>query len=305
MIRASLTTFRISNVVHMHGGAVRALAVADGGVGVVQPQKTPSQHGGTDARLLSSAAAASQRVRLPTIKMNRPDARLLSSAAASEELGSILTREINEETDASPEGTMPPEMQELYTEVSQKWTVLEGISGIGGGETGSGATVRMIRKEAGSKGAKIGIVFHCQDTEPDFVEMNESNLFEDGNDDEEEDEDSQAIRFGVTVSKQGKTVVLQCRVGVESLHVDRVTVRDGDTESVLASLANGEGTHAALYQGPDYEELAVDLQTAFGTYVEKECGVDETVSNFMLMFADYREQEEYVSWMKAAVEILD
>lgn len=156
--------------------------------------------------------------------------------------------------------------------------------------------------------------------------MNESNLFEDGNDEEEEEEEeSQAIRFGVTVSKQGKTVVLQCRVGVESLHVDRVTVRDGDTESVLASLANGEGTHAALYQvsnrrrqidhsvtmlkhffqGPDYEELAVDLQTAFGTYVEKECGVDETVSNFMLMFADYREQEEYVSWMKAAVEILD
>jgi len=38
-----------------------------------------------------------------------------------------------------------------------KWTVLEGISGIGGGETGSGATVRMIRKEAGSKGAKIGM----------------------------------------------------------------------------------------------------------------------------------------------------
>ena len=127
------------------------------------------------------------------------------------------------------------------------------------------------------------------------------------------------------MSKQGKTVVLQCRVGVESLHVDRVTVRDGDTESVLAALANGEGTHAALYQvspcrseidhlgtkahiffqGPDYDELAADLQTAFQTYVEKECGVDETVSNFMLMYADYREQEEYVSWMKTAVDILD
>ena len=92
------------------------------------------------------------------------------------------------------------------------------------------------------------MVFHCQDTEPDHVEMDENNLFSDDNEEEDDDEPAQACRFGVTVSKQGKTVVLQCRAGVDSLHVDGVTVRDGDTESVLASLANGEGTHASLYQ---------------------------------------------------------
>ena len=100
MIQASLTTFR--NAVHMHGRAARALTAVQ-----PQPHHRTSQHGllpvhRPDARLLSSAAAASQRVALPA---HRPNARLLSSAA-SEELGSILTREINEETDASPEGTM-------------------------------------------------------------------------------------------------------------------------------------------------------------------------------------------------------
>ena len=60
-----------------------------------------------------------------------------------------------------------------------------------------------------------------------------------------------------------------------------------------------------FFQGPDFDELAEDLQISFESYVEKECGVDETVRNFVLMYADYREQEEYVSWMKTAVEILD
>jgi len=91
MIRATITTLRNNNVVRMHGRAVgRALTVVQS-----QPHHKTSQHG-----------------ILPV------HARLLSSAA-SEELGSILTREINEETDASPEGTMPPEMKELYSEVSQ------------------------------------------------------------------------------------------------------------------------------------------------------------------------------------------
>jgi len=61
---------------------------------------------------------------------------------AATQLGSVLTREINEEEEASSEG-IPPELSELQSTISSKWTILEGISGIGGtGETGSGATVR-------------------------------------------------------------------------------------------------------------------------------------------------------------------
>ena len=147
-------------------------------------------------------------------------------------------------------GGLPPELAELDAEIRQKWTVLEGISGIGGtGETGSGATVRMFRKEAGRNGAKIGVVFHCQDTEED-IPVDESSLFEDQSEDEAGDEEqAQAVRFGVTVSKGGKTVVLQCRCGAAGdVNVESVVVRDGDAEGVLAALAGGEGMHAALYQ---------------------------------------------------------
>eukprot|EP00571_Detonula_confervacea_P013140 CAMPEP_0172310304 /NCGR_PEP_ID=MMETSP1058-20130122/11413_1 /TAXON_ID=83371 /ORGANISM="Detonula confervacea, Strain CCMP 353" /LENGTH=294 /DNA_ID=CAMNT_0013023097 /DNA_START=24 /DNA_END=908 /DNA_ORIENTATION=- len=234
--------------------------------------------------------------------------RQFSSSPVATELGSLLQREINEETEAADEhdGQLPPELAELQSDIAAKWTILEGISGIGSdGETGSGASVRMFRKEAGSNGAKIGIVFHCQDTEED-VRFDENNIFEDdeGDDEKEEEEPTQAVRFGVTVSRGGKTVVLQCRSGWD-VSVESVMVRDGDTESVLAELAGGEGMQAALYQGPEFTELAEDLQTSFQNYVVKECGVDEDVAAFITMFCDYREQEEYLSWMKTTIDILD
>jgi len=230
--------------------------------------------------------------------------RQFSSSPEATELGSILQREINEEEEAAAEydGHMPPELADLQSQLAANWTILEGIA-CADSETGSGASVRMFRKEDGSNGAKIGIVFHCQDTEED-VRFDETNIFEDDEEKEGDEEPTQAVRFGVTVSKGGKTVVLQCRSGWD-VSVEGVTVRDGDTEIALAALAGGEGMHASLYQGPEFTELAEDLQASFQKYIVKECGVDEDVSAFITMFCDYREQEEYVSWLKTTIDVLD
>ncbi|KAL7528118.1 hypothetical protein ACHAWF_002447 [Thalassiosira exigua] len=267
-------------------------------------------------------AAARARVLAPSslASLATNPARPFSSDSPSDdaatELGSILTREIEEEEAAGEEaggsGTLPPELADLNAEVRESWTVVEGISGIGGGgETGSGASVRMFKKEGGAKGAKIGIVFHCQDTEEDTKFMEGDSEMEGMGQEEggeEEDEAGQAVRFGVTVSKGGKTVVIQCRasfVNEDWLDVEGVVVRDGDAESVLAALAGGEGLHASLYQGPEFTELEEGLQESFKRYVVEECGVDEQLAAFISMYCDHREQEEYVSWMKTAVEILD
>ena len=244
----------------------------------------------------------------PIYPMYRHQERLLSSAANN--LGSILQREINEEEEAAADysGELPPDLAELQRDVAENWTILEGIQGIGSdGETGSGATVRMFKKTPGSNGAKIGIVFHCQDTEED-IPFDEDGFLEDQaqDDNDEEDEPAQAVRFGVTVSKGGKTVVLQCRSGGDGeISVEGVTVRDGESEDALLALAGGESLNASLYQGPEFTELAEDLQESFQQYVVQECGVDEDVAAFIAMYADYREQAEYVTWMKTAIDILD
>ena len=182
---------------------------------------------------------------LSSYAINNATSRAFSSA--SRDLNSILQREIEEEDEAAAEygGEIPPELAELHSDISENWTILEGISGIGGtsGPTGSGASVRLFRKKAGTNGAKIGIVFHCQDTEDDDFGFEEEFESQD-----EEAEPAQAVRFGVTVSKGGKTVVLQCRAGQGEVNVESVAVRDGDTEAVLTALAAGEGVHSSLYQ---------------------------------------------------------
>mmetsp|Transcript_806 Transcript_806/g.1277 ORF Transcript_806/g.1277 Transcript_806/m.1277 type:complete len:281 (-) Transcript_806:126-968(-) len=231
-----------------------------------------------------------------------------SFATAANNLGSILQREINEEDEAAAEfgGQMPPDLAELHADIADKWTILEGISGIGsGGETGSGATVRLFKKSPGSNGAKIGVVVHCQDTEED-IPFDEDAFLEGQEQEESEEEPSQAVRFGVTISKGGKTVVLQCRCGGDGdISVESAAVRDGESEGVLMALAGGENLNAALYQGPEFTELAEDLQESFQEYVVKECGIDEDVAAFISMYADYREQVEYVTWMKTAIDVLD
>ncbi len=254
----------------------------------------------------SLATANGNVTHIPIYPMHHQE-RLLSSAANN--LGSILQREINEEEEAAADysGGLPPDLAELQRDVAANWTILEGIQGIGSdGETGSGATVRMFKKTPGSNGAKIGILFHCQDTEEDIPFDEDAFLEDQAQDDDEEEEPSQAVRFGVTVSKGGKTVVLQCRSGGDGeISVEGVTVRDGESEDALLALAGGENLNAAKYQGPEFTELAEDLQESFQQYVVQECGVDEDVAAFIAMYADYREQAEYVTWMKTAIDILD
>ncbi|KAL3764878.1 hypothetical protein ACHAWO_006726 [Cyclotella atomus] len=239
-----------------------------------------------------------------TLPSSTPSHITTRFSSSSRALSSILSREIAEETEAgSGTNTMPPELEGLYNDMSKNWNILQGLTGIG---SSNGATVRMFRKENASNGSKIGIVFHCQDTEED--NSFDEDMFNDdgginGERDEEEEEAGNAVRFAVTVSKGGQTVVMQCRAADE-LSVEGVAVREGDTESALVALAGGEQLNASLYQGPEFTELAEDLQEAFHTYVEKECGVDEDVTAFITMYADYREQEEYVAWMKTANSVL-
>ena len=169
-----------------------------------------------------------------------------SLSSSSRNLGSILEREITEETEAGAgSNELPEELDTLYNDISKNWTIVQGLTGIGTDETGGGATVGLYKKENGSNGAKIGIVFHCQDTEEDNA-FSEDMFNEER--EETEEEPATAVRFAVTVSKGGKTVVMQCRAAEEDLIVESAAVRDGDAEAALIALAGGEQLHSSLYQ---------------------------------------------------------
>jgi complement component 1 Q subcomponent-binding protein len=196
-------------------------------------------------------------------------------------LSKLLAREYAEEEENGAL-EMPDELTELHANISKRWTILD--------DRESG-TVKMFKKDGV---AKVAVVFHCQDTiEGDYM-MDEEQ-------EENEEEFPSEIRFLVTVTKAGKTMVLSCVALEAKVSVESVATT---TEEVDEIQAKGK-VHDKLYQGPQFDELAEDVKDAFHNYVAKDCGIDSEVAAFISMFADFKEQEEYARWIKQVKAIVD
>ena len=201
-------------------------------------------------------------------------------SAATDGLIDILKREYDEEKE-NETSTMPDELKDLYKTIqSRDWKIVE-----------EGAMTRLFST---SGARKVQILFHCQDTVEDEVYDEEEEPVEY----EEGEEPAPAFRFTVTVSKAGKTMVFVClskdaRCTIESVNV---------TQTEVTQLDNG--VPAAEYQGPEFFELAADLQDAFDGYLVDEVGIDEDMAAFISMYADYKEQTQYVEFLESAKNLL-
>jgi len=194
---------------------------------------------------------------------------------SSSNLSDILERELAEEKEKG--SMLPDDLQELKETVSKDWTI------VNDDESG---TVKLFRKEGPQK---VAVVFHCQDTlEEDFV------------DEDDEEEPSPEVRFTLTVTKAGKTVVLGCVSAEANAYVESVATTTEDVELIH----NTGKVDEKLYQGPQFDELAEDLQDAFTEFVQQECGITSDVAAFISMFADFREQEEYTRWLQQVQSII-
>ena len=192
---------------------------------------------------------------------------------SSQELSDILARELAEEQEEGRD-IMPEDLAELKSTIEKDWKIVD-----------DGATTRLYRTVGASK---VAISFHCQDT----VEGAE----------EEEDYGEEAavpFRFEILVSKAGNTLLLNCISSGGETTVDGATMSTEDIETIQAN-----GVNRDQYQGPEFPELAEDLQDAFQEFVFSELGVNEDVSAFVSMYADYKEQLEYVSFLKNVQKVL-
>jgi len=213
---------------------------------------------------------------------------LLSNERTAEE---IITRNSSESSDLS----------DLKNKISSSWTIVDGSST---GTNNGDATTRMIRKEPLPNGAKVTLTFHCQDTlveEAGMLDGMFDGTAEDGDADgsESEQDESPAIRFDVTVSRAGTTLHMSCISEDASASIESATVFTGDD----ADKNNAENEEA--FRGPDLEELPEKVQEAFNLFLTQECGVNEDVAAFIAMWADYREQLEYVGWLDGVKKIVE
>ena len=198
----------------------------------------------------------------------------------SSSLSELLAREYAEEEENGALD-MPDDLTELHARVLKKWNIVD--------DRESG-TVKMYKRDGI---VKVSVVFHCQDTlEGDYM-MDEE--------DDDGEEFPAEIRFLVTVTRAGKTMVLSCTSSDAKVGVESVTTTTEDVDEIQAK---GK-VHDKLYQGPQFEELAEDVKGAFHDYVAEECGIDSDIAAFISMFADFKEQEEYARWIKQVKAIVD
>jgi len=218
-----------------------------------------------------------------------------ASSSSSEDLSTLINREMSEEKQNS---IIPEELAQLKSQVSENWIIVDESGGDGGLETG--ATIKMFKKDSISGGGKVAITFHCQDTiDGDGMGGSISDMFggseevREEEDEEEDDEDSSAARFTVTITKAGK--IMRFSAVAEGVDVS--------TESVCI-MDEGCDLDEEVYQGPEFLELAEDLQEAFNKYLSTDCGVNEDVAVFISMYADFKEQTEYRVWLKNASKMI-
>jgi len=193
----------------------------------------------------------------------------------------ILAREEREEQDTG-NTEMPYELANLRDTIQQSWTIRE-----------SGASTDLVRID----NENVRVSFHCQDTLE--VVQPESEYFES---EEDQEEPSAPVRFTVTVAKGGKSLNFACFSEDGEVKIEGVSTT---ALSTVDYVHEKQGTLPKIeYQGPDVTELAEDLQEALSIYLEEEYGVNSDIAAFIAMSADYREEINYVDFLKEAQSII-
>jgi complement component 1 Q subcomponent-binding protein, mitochondrial len=196
-------------------------------------------------------------------------------SSSSDTLLDILSREHAEEQANQTTG-MPEALKELTDKLSATWKIVD-----------AGA-VTKLHKTVGA--FKVQISFHCQDeTEPEVPVGNE----------EEDEEPGISVRFTVTATKAGKSLVLICVSEDSVAYIKNALMADSDVDAI-----HNTGVDTTGYQGPEFSELAEDLQDAFVGFLEEELGVTDDVAAFIAMQADYQEQCQYVKFLENAKNVV-
>jgi complement component 1 Q subcomponent-binding protein len=126
-------------------------------------------------------------------------------------------------------------------------------------------------------------------------------VYEEEEDDAEEEEPSHPVRFTVTQSKAGKTLVISCLSEFGQVKIESVTTTSASPDMVHAAQGVLEKVQ---YQGPEFTELAEDLQDSMAAYLEDELLVTTDVAAFVSMQTDYKEQVNYVQFLKDCKSII-
>lgn len=223
-------------------------------------------------------------VHLPGLSPFQYDAMQFSSTAnAADELIDLLNREHAEEIENNSIA-MPDSLKDLHSQLTQNqgWKIV----------SDDNSAMTKLYKTVDT--AKVQVSFHCQDAAEPMDE-------EDEQPNEEQEERAASVRFTISVTKSGKTLVLVCIVDDGMIRIQN-TAMAGSVQDIDS--LHSTGINPNLYQGPEFTELAEDLQVAFHAYIEDYLGIDSDVAAYISMQFDFQEQCQYVKFLEETKSLI-
>lgn len=263
-----------------------------------QPQQPSWQSFVVQRRFLTSTGSGSGDIPAKTSSSSDP-------VALQQVVAALLQRELEDEADIG--GTNASD------ELTALLNNLVGPKGVGW-KLEQAHAVTILKRTVGNLNVQVS--FHCQDTvdlmQDDFE--NENDQDEEGNDKEEQEQDdddyeaSEPVRFTVTLTPTTgggeknalPSLVCTCLSDSGQARIQSIAT----TREDLFTVQIKGGVSAEAYQGPVFDELTEDVQEAFHDLLRDTAGIDGDVAALVAMYADHREQIEYVQFLKDAVAVL-
>ncbi|KAJ7911044.1 mitochondrial glycoprotein [Mycena leptocephala] len=261
--------------------------------------RTLRQLASASGRISSRQLSSSSLARLPLLARTASripaasrafsvSARSLKAGSSDVALSQKLAEELKYENEETPAGEQP---EFLASFMSQGiWKIQD---------TPNNSEV-VLTRQFGNENiqVKFSVVDLQMSEDPEFDEDTEEAP-------EEEMPSSDYMRAVVSITKSTAPGAMQIDMEVQSgsFLVQNVTYyadgKLGDDATV-----EGDWKRRALYMGPEFTTLDVSVQEQFEKFLE-ERDLGENTAFFVLEYAQYKEQREYVKWLENVKKFVD
>ncbi|KAL3230999.1 Mitochondrial acidic protein MAM33 [Nakaseomyces bracarensis] len=210
----------------------------------------------------------------------------------SKQVREILSSELNLELDSIKEGETP-----VLNDTFQEFLDKSGFSVV----ERPGKNEAEIVKTT-SEGEKVRVIFDVAQVSnlPYDASLAEAAATEEAIN--EDDYDALSDNFAnvtVVVSKEGTSTLsfeLLMNIQEGSFYVDSITPFESE-ELALSESADAEAKRDAIYHGPPFSNLDEQLQESLEVYLESR-GINEDLAGFIGTYSEFKENNEYVDWLK-------
>ncbi|KAL7277135.1 hypothetical protein ACG7TL_008980 [Trametes sanguinea] len=203
-------------------------------------------------------------------------ARRMGEGATDVALAQRLTEELKYETEAAAPGE--PEFLKAF-KAQGTWAI----------EDTPGMDEVTLTRKFGNE--DIRLIFSIAD-----LQTEQEPEFEEGEEVPEEGEESKSFLLAAPMANAPGALTIDAMCQEGTFVIDNISYYN-DAKVGTELTAEADWKRRGYYLGPQFDTLDVSLQDEFDKFLQ-ERGINQSLAYFVPEYAEYKEQKEYVSWLK-------